>query len=62
METSIATGRRPKQIYGRARRPCARCGGRIMTRGQGDDNRMTYWCPAGSLTLPGQPFTLPDDD
>ena len=44
METSLATGRRPKQIYGRARRPCARCGGRIMTRGQGDDNRVTYWC------------------
>jgi len=44
METSMATGRRPKQIYGRARRPCARCGGRVMTRGQGDDNRVTYWC------------------
>ena len=44
METSLATGRRPKQIYGRARRPCARCGGRVMTRGQGDDNRVTYWC------------------
>ncbi len=44
METSMATGRRPKQIYGRGRRPCARCGGRVMTRGQGDDNRVTYWC------------------
>jgi uncharacterized protein len=22
---------------------------------------MTYWCPAGSITQPGQPFTLPDD-
>jgi endonuclease-8 len=44
METSLATGHRPKQIYGRARRPCGRCGGRIMTRGQGDDNRVTYWC------------------
>ena len=44
MATTVAKGRRPKQIYGRSRRPCPRCGGRIMTRGQGDDNRVTYWC------------------
>jgi endonuclease-8 len=44
METAIANGRRPKQIYGRAPRPCARCGGRVLTRGQGDDARVTYWC------------------
>lgn len=25
---------------------CTRCGGAIASRGQGDDNRMTYWCPA----------------
>jgi endonuclease-8 len=24
---------------------CTRCGGPIASRGQGDDNRMTYWCP-----------------
>jgi uncharacterized protein YciI len=22
---------------------------------------MSWWCPPGSLRLPGQPFTLPDD-
>ena len=45
METAIATGRRPKKIYGSlARRPCPRCGGRIRSHGQGDDNRITYWC------------------
>lgn len=24
---------------------CGRCGGDIAVRGQGDDNRLTYWCP-----------------
>ena len=28
------------------RRVCPNCGGRVATRGQGDDNRTTYWCPA----------------
>ena len=44
METSMKRGSRPKQIYGRSRQPCPRCGGRIRTHGQGDDNRITYWC------------------
>lgn len=44
MRTAIRTGRRPKQIYGRKRMPCPRCGSRIQIRGQGDDNRVTYWC------------------
>jgi len=44
MAATLATGRRPKQLYGRAPRPCIRCGGRILTRGQGDDARVTYWC------------------
>jgi endonuclease VIII len=36
-----------RAIYGRAGRPCPRCGrARIAARGQGDDNRTTYWCPA----------------
>ena len=26
-------------------RPCPRCGERILSRGQGDANRTTYWCP-----------------
>ena len=44
MDTSMARGSRPKQIYGRSRQPCPRCGGRIRIHGQGDDNRVTYWC------------------
>ena len=34
-----------KVIYGTAGRPCPRCGERIRSTGQGDDNRTTYWCP-----------------
>ena len=33
-------------VYGRAGKPCRRCGGPIRARGQGDANRTTYWCPA----------------
>jgi formamidopyrimidine-DNA glycosylase len=46
MRASIATGRRPRAIY-RANRTsgCPRCGNRILSRGQGDDNRIAYWCP-----------------
>lgn len=32
------------RVYGRSGRPCPRCGGRIHSRGQGEDNRTTYWC------------------
>ena len=44
METSMKRGSRPKRIYGRTRGPCPRCGGRIRVLGQGDDNRVTFWC------------------
>ncbi len=33
------------RVYGHAGRPCPRCGRRIESRGQGDANRTTYWCP-----------------
>jgi len=33
------------RVFRRAGRPCARCGARILARGQGDDNRTTFWCP-----------------
>jgi endonuclease-8 len=36
---------RGPRVYGRAGRPCPRCGSRIRARGQGDDNRRTFWCP-----------------
>jgi endonuclease VIII len=46
MASAVATGRGPgRQVYRRAGRPCARCGGRIRAWGQGDDNRLAYWCP-----------------
>jgi endonuclease-8 len=32
-------------VYDRAGLPCRRCGAAIRARGQGDDNRTTYWCP-----------------
>jgi endonuclease-8 len=34
------------RIYDRAGRPCPRCGTPVRARGQGDDNRTTFWCPA----------------
>jgi endonuclease VIII len=32
-------------VHDRAGRPCRSCGTPIRARGQGDDNRTTYWCP-----------------
>jgi endonuclease-8 len=34
-----------RAVYKRGGRPCPRCGAAIRARGQGDDNRSTYWCP-----------------
>jgi endonuclease-8 len=34
-----------RHVYDRAGRPCPRCGTTIQARGQGDDNRTTFWCP-----------------
>jgi endonuclease-8 len=33
------------RVYRMTGRPCPRCGTRIRSRGQGDANRTTYWCP-----------------
>jgi endonuclease VIII len=44
MRQGFATGRRPHAIYKPAARRCPRCGGRVSSRGQGDANRITYWC------------------
>jgi endonuclease-8 len=32
-------------VFERAGMPCRRCGTAVRARGQGDDNRTTYWCP-----------------
>jgi endonuclease VIII len=46
MRASVDGGRRAgHQAYRRVGRPCPRCGTRIRSWGQGDDNRMAYWCP-----------------
>ena len=47
MQRSAEEGPRTIQprVYGKARRPCPRCGDIIRTHGQGDANRTTYWCP-----------------
>jgi formamidopyrimidine-DNA glycosylase len=33
-------------VYGRAGRPCRRCGTPIRVRGPREPERVTYWCPA----------------
>lgn len=47
MQESARIGHRVirRQVYDRAGRPCPRCGTPIRARGQGDDNRTTFWCP-----------------
>jgi len=47
MQRSALDGRqdRHRVVYAAAGRPCPRCGTTIQRRGQGDDNRPTYWCP-----------------
>lgn len=32
-------------VYGREGRPCRRCGTAILMQKQGEDARVTYWCP-----------------
>ncbi|MFI5876922.1 Fpg/Nei family DNA glycosylase [Streptomyces sp. NPDC051445] len=58
------TGRRGQDlfVYGRAPRPCLRCGTRVRMADQGDGSRErpTYWCPtcqAGPAPAPGSPPT-----
>ncbi len=47
MLASAQTGRMADEprVFRRNGRPCPRCGARILARGQGDDNRTTFWCP-----------------
>ncbi|MFF4983482.1 Fpg/Nei family DNA glycosylase [Streptomyces sp. NPDC001046] len=56
----VTTGRRGQDlyVYGRARRPCLRCGTSIRLADQGDGSRErpTYWCPT---CQPGPSPTVP---
>jgi endonuclease VIII len=47
MRRSVDAGykQRPREVYGRAGRPCPRCATLIRSRGQGENNRTTFWCP-----------------
>ena len=46
MRASLEGEPEERAVYRKSGRPCPRCGGRIRSRGQGDDNRVAYWCPA----------------
>jgi endonuclease-8 len=46
MRESVDTDRgRRHRVYRRVGQPCPRCRTKIRSWGQGDDNRMAYWCP-----------------
>jgi endonuclease VIII len=45
MRAGLETGERPRDVYRRAGQRCLRCGERIHSQGQGDANRVAYWCP-----------------
>jgi len=45
MRGSLEGRRHTNRVYRRVGRPCPRCGERIVSRGQGDANRIAYWCP-----------------
>ncbi|MGI8579700.1 MAG: Fpg/Nei family DNA glycosylase [Solirubrobacteraceae bacterium] len=44
-ERPLARGERRYFVYERDGLPCRRCGTLVRSRGQGDDNRTTFWCP-----------------
>jgi len=46
-------GRHERAVYRRAGQPCPRCATPIRSRGQGDANRTTYWCPVCQANTPG---------
>jgi endonuclease-8 len=46
MQAAVESGGRHRfQVYRRRPDACPSCGGPISSRGQGDANRTTYWCP-----------------
>jgi endonuclease-8 len=44
MRAGLAGRRSERRVNRRAKLPCPRCGAPLRARGQGDDNRTTYWC------------------
>jgi endonuclease-8 len=46
MQAAVESGGRHHfRVYKRRQGSCPSCGGPITSRGQGDANRTTYWCP-----------------
>ncbi len=45
MRDAVKHGRQDRSVYRRAGQPCPACATPIRSRGQGDANRTTYWCP-----------------
>jgi endonuclease-8 len=55
MLDAVASGRQQGAVYRRAGQPCPACHTPICSRGQGEANRTTYWCPrcqAGAVPKP----------
>lgn len=52
MLASVVSGRHARAVYRRAGQPCPSCGTPLRSRGQGDANRSTYWCPSCQATDP----------
>jgi endonuclease VIII len=46
MNASVETGTERRVVYKRRGHGCRRCGTPIEARGQGEQNRTAYWCPA----------------
>lgn len=44
-DRDIGAGRGQRWVYGRAGRPCRRCGTLVRSRRQGEQARTAYWCP-----------------
>lgn len=45
MRAALDDPARKRTVYRQVGRPCPRCGVKVRSRGQGDDNRIAYWCP-----------------
>ena len=50
LRSAARGGRQRHQVYGRAGRPCPRCGSLIVSRQHGELPRTTYWCPSCQVT------------
>ena len=53
LRRSVAGDRPAMAVYGRAGKPCRRCGGTVEWSRQGMPPRGTYWCPACQPARPG---------